>query len=145
MRNPRINVTVTPEQHELLRRVAEANGMSVSKVVGTYLEPICEALPEMIAAIEQAQRLDEQMRSSLADPIGEVSQAAAEHHAKFASLFNDLMSDLDRFENEPARSADGRLGAGEDATPGSVTTGVTVHSKLSEEAVTQPMGAGDGS
>lgn len=55
-KSPRIQVTVTPQQYELLSRVASLRGESRSKVVSELVETIEPMLERMVVVLEAASK-----------------------------------------------------------------------------------------
>lgn len=63
-RNPRINIGVTPGTKEVLERMADVMGTSVSAVVGEIIE---EAFPQLLAVTEALEKTKSDPSNSMAD------------------------------------------------------------------------------
>lgn len=108
-RNPRLNVTVTPQQHELLLEIARLQGSSASKLIGELVarsEPLFRALLPVLKASETAQE-------RFAAEVGKLSQAAVEHDGR--------QLDLEGFIHEMVTAA-----FGEGAQPSAAVTNTSL-------------------
>lgn len=77
--NPRVNVTLRPEQYELLSRLAKAQGVSRSSVLIDLLETVTPVLERVVVAVEAAQRTQVMAREGLERSIGQAEQALLPH------------------------------------------------------------------
>lgn len=62
---PRITITLAPHRHELLRRVAALQGMSMSAVVVDLIETVAEPLERVGVILEAAKNAPQQMKDGL--------------------------------------------------------------------------------
>lgn len=78
---PRLPVTLTAEQRDLLARVAKVNRCSQSKVIRDLLDTAAPVLLRVIAAMENVQKLDAEkahlIRATLSDAQAEAEAMAA--------------------------------------------------------------------
>ena len=76
---PRLNVTVTPEQHALLRELAELNGGSAAGYLRQMLDqatPLLRAtVPALRMAAQEMNTTREQASDALGSLLGAISQA----------------------------------------------------------------------
>ena len=61
---PRITITLEPEQHAVLRRLAELQGGSMSRIVSEFLGEVTPILSQVADALELAQRASSDARAS---------------------------------------------------------------------------------
>lgn len=53
-RKPRAMITLAPEDHEILKRLAEIQGVSLSSIVADLIHEVAPTLQTIITAIEEA-------------------------------------------------------------------------------------------
>jgi hypothetical protein len=70
MRNPRINVVVTPESFDILKRCSKATGDSVSTTVGELVEAVAPVLERVAMLSEMAVKAKEDVREGLRIKLG---------------------------------------------------------------------------
>lgn len=90
-KNPRVSVTLSPEDYEVLRRLSELNGESMSSIVGELVQTVSPALSRVIEVIEAAQgakpEVMEQLRRVAEDServMSPLLQAGVEGFESFA-------------------------------------------------------------
>jgi hypothetical protein len=88
--NPRIQVTLKPSQHELIRRLAKLQGRSMSKVISELfdeIEPVYERVAVVLQAAKHAQSsANEGMRQAFEKAEGEMAPHVAAAMGQFDLL-----------------------------------------------------------
>lgn len=106
---PRITITITHRQHELLKAISEATGASMSANVSELLET-CEPVLERIAnTMQKLQSINAQRKASVAAALDE-AQSALEPVMDAALGQFDLFSS--RLERAAAGDGDARAASG---------------------------------
>lgn len=114
-KHPRINVTVTPDQHRLLLALGELEGRSASSYLRQLLDqaqPVFEALlPVYLQAAQQAAETPEKLRQAIAAALAEI-----EHGKSQLSLLDHLAGIQGTVANDrPGASPPAPSGAREEA------------------------------
>lgn len=123
-RSPRVNVCVTPSQHQLLKELAEIQGCSAASLVREMVdaaEPMMRRTLELARVVRNAQGASrEAALEAMKAVLDEIQQLTGESGQ--GSLFEALMDEIDGSE----AAAPARSGATEDvaASPPSSNTGV---------------------
>ena len=90
--NPRVQVTLKPSLHAVIRRLSEATGNSMSALISEFLEPNEAVFERMVTIIEAAATARDEVKNKIA--------------ANMASIQTDIESklglSLDLFENATA-------------------------------------------
>lgn len=68
-RNPRINLTLRPQLAAVIRRLAQLQGMSMSRTIVQLLEVTEPALQRTCAAIEAVQHLEGEARAGMLSQV----------------------------------------------------------------------------
>ncbi|SRR5579883_1761442 len=102
--NPRVNVTLEPQQYELLSRLARAQRRSRSAILRELLELVIPVLGRVVVAVEGAQRAQEMARTGLRESV-ERAEAAILPHVQAAMGQLDLLVDQ-LTQGAPSRPAD---------------------------------------
>src|SRR5579883_735931 len=102
--NPRVNVTLEPQQYELLSRLARAQRRSRSAILRELLELVIPVLGWVVVAVEGAQRAQEMARTGLRESV-ERAEAAILPHVQAAMGQLDLLVDQ-LTQGAPSRPAD---------------------------------------
>ena len=63
--NPRIAVTLPPHRHDLLKRLAALQGLSMASVVSELLEECYPALERVVMVLEAAKNASEEVREGI--------------------------------------------------------------------------------
>ena len=88
--NPRIAITVLPHRHDLLKRLAALQGVSMAALVSELLEEFYPVLERVCVALEMAQHAQDSSKSG-------IREAAAKAEADLAPLVASSMDQLDMF------------------------------------------------
>ena len=96
--NPRLMLTLTPDQYDLLSRLARVQGRSRAAVVMELLETVVPVFERVVVAAEAAQRAQVQATEGLRDSV-QAAEAAILPHVSAA------MGQLDLLVEEAVRSA----------------------------------------
>lgn len=97
--NPRVPVMLTPHQHDVLKRLAKAQGSSVSKIVGELVEAVIPPLERALALAEAAQKASDAVRSRLVESCEQAEQA-------LLPILNEGMATMQRLEADFNQVAD---------------------------------------
>jgi predicted DNA-binding protein len=100
--NPRVNVTLSPEQYALLTRLSKVQQRSRSAVLLELLEIVTPVLERVVVAVEAAQRAQVQATEGLRESV-EAAEAAILPHVSSA------MGQLDLLVEAAVRAQDGPL------------------------------------
>lgn len=113
---PRITITLEPHRHELLRRLAAHQGVSMSSIVVDLLETVAPVLERVCVAIESAKKAQDSVRVNLVRMAEESEQAVQ-------PLLAQAMGQLDIFLSAcgDAAQSEGTPPRGEDPTPQAAT------------------------
>lgn len=90
--NPRVNVTLSAQQYELLSRLARAQGRSRSAILLELLELVTPVLERVVVAVEGAVRAQELASTGLRESV-ERAEAAILPHVQAAMGQLDLLVD----------------------------------------------------
>ena len=69
---PRITVTLTEEQHAILRRISAGGGQSMSSVISEFMQMAQPALERMAVALQQLKQDRDAERQLVADMLSEL-------------------------------------------------------------------------
>lgn len=137
--NPRIALTLPPHRYELLRRLADLQGVSMASIVGELLETVEPVFERMCVAIESVKSAPQEMHAGLL-------KSFLEAEAKVMPLLEEASAQSDLFlasaehaapigesstrAPRPQRSEDGRMrragsNPGNRNHPGQVSTECT--------------------
>ena len=89
-RNPRVNVTLRPEQYELISRLSKVQGRSRSAVLVELFSIVMPVLERVVVVSEAAQRVQVQAREGLKQSV-EASEALLLPHVASAMGQLDLL------------------------------------------------------
>lgn len=142
---PRITVTLTPRQYEVLRVISECGGQPMSGFISEMLELSLPTLERMASSFQKIKASQDLERSRVVQALDDAQQAL-EPMADAAIDQLNLM--FDRMEDSaiPKRqgASDGALGFGSASSPPQPPTtnrGVTPHlSKPSKASLTKAFG-----
>lgn len=100
MKNPRIQVSVDPELHEIIRRISVGTGQSSSGFVSALLNEQREVLSQVAHAIDQARSLSRPLSGRLTVSLAKTDDnlTGALHDAQMA--FDQLSLDLAQEKHE---------------------------------------------
>lgn len=111
---PRITVTLTHRQHEVLKTISDCGGQSMSTFISDMLELSLPTLERMAATFQKIKRAQDQQRETIRDALDD-AQAALEPIALHAvGQFDLFMAKLEQASGVDATDARERVGA---ATP----------------------------
>lgn len=71
-KKPRATITFQPHHYELLKRWAELQGVSMSALLGEFLEAAYPAMSRTVALLEAAREAPRQVREGLATALDQV-------------------------------------------------------------------------
>jgi hypothetical protein len=123
---PRIAVTLEQHRYDMLKRLAAAQGVSMSHLVADLLETVAEPLERVCAVLEAAKKAPQDVKDGL-------KAAAIKSEAQFMPLATEALDQLDMFLGNAgdalgvARNGDGKRQRGavaRSADPQPVITGV---------------------
>lgn len=98
---PRITITLPPEQHALLQRLAGLQGGSMSAVLVDMLESVRPALERVCAAMEQAKAMHDGMREQLRQAAEESERAMQPHVAAALGQLDWLVEQIGTVGAQP--------------------------------------------
>jgi hypothetical protein len=81
---PRITITLTEEQHAILRRISAAGGQSMSSVISEFMLTAQPALERMAVALQRIKQERDADRQLVADMLSELHADCA--HKKVSAL-----------------------------------------------------------
>lgn len=132
---PRITITLEPEQHAVLRRLAELQGGSMSRIVSEFLGEVTPILSQVADALELAQRASSDARAKFvraAEEAEEELRPLAEFTRNQFDLFSAQIGRLVEEKGQTTaatHAATGprtaRAGGAEGGSPRPVITGAT--------------------
>lgn len=93
---PRITITLEPEQHAVLRRLAELQGGSMSRIVSEFLGEVTPILSQVADSLELAQR-------ALSDARAKFVRAAEEAEEELRPLAEFTRNQFDLFSAQIGR------------------------------------------
>lgn len=96
-KNPRINLTVTPERYELLKRLAGFQGTSMSGLVSETMEMMYPVMERVCVVLEAAHRAQETSKEGLRDSI-------AKAEAELLPMLYEAVGQFDLFVDDAAKS-----------------------------------------
>lgn len=109
---PRITITLEPQRHELLRRLAEYQGVSMSHIVAELVESVSPVLERVCVAIENARKAQSGVRENLVR-VAEESEKALMPHLEAAMGQLDIF--LQQCDQAGAVEENEATGTGRDA------------------------------
>lgn len=135
---PRITITLEPEQHAVLRRLAELQGGSMSRIVSEFLGEVTPILSQVADVLELAQRASSDARAKFvraAEEAEEELRPLAEFTRNQFDLFSAQIGRLVEEKGQTTAAAPGEAGTrtarhgaagdAEDGSPRPVITGAT--------------------
>lgn len=135
---PRITITLEPEQHAVLRRLAELQGGSMSRIVSEFLGEVTPILSQVADALELAQRASSDARAKFvraAEEAEEELRPLAEFTRNQFDLFSAQIGRLVEEKGQttaathaatgPRTARAGGAGGAEGGSPRPVITGAT--------------------
>lgn len=115
---PRITITLEPDQHDVLRRLADLQRTSMSKIVAEFLGEVTPILENVANALEAVQRASSDARAKFVR-TAEVAEEELRPLAEFArSQFDMFAAEIGRIEQEATGASKGK-------SPRPVITGAT--------------------
>ncbi len=88
--NPRIAITVLPHRHDLLKRLAALQGVSMAALVSELLDEFYPVLERVCVALEMAQHAQDSSKTG-------IREAAAKAEADIAPMVASSLDQLDLF------------------------------------------------
>lgn len=113
---PRITITLERNQHELLKRMADYQGSSMSSIIVELLDSVVPVLERVCVAIEHARMAQESVRENLKEAAEESEKVVMPH-------LMAAMGQLDIFLEQCEKASK------EASDPRSVITGVRSRKK----------------
>ncbi len=110
---PRITITLEPDQHDVLRRLADLQRTSMSKIVTEFLGEVTPILANVANALEAVQRASSDARAKFVR-TAEVAEEELRPLAEFArNQFDMFAAEIGRIEQEatPHTAAEEATGA----------------------------------
>lgn len=124
---PRITITLEPRAYEIVRRLAAANGQSMSGTITEFLDVALPPMERLVVVLEQAAAMPEATRQVVRDSIGRAEAkllpALAGSLAQMDFLIEATGREFERAAKEPERRSRDGDGAKRSGTPGPVTRG----------------------
>ena len=106
---PRINITVTPERYELLKRLAGHQGTSMSGLVSETLEMMYPVMERVCVVLEAAKMAQESSKEGL-------RQTIAKAEAELLPMLYQAVGQFDLFVDDAAKSVGVDTNSSEHAT-----------------------------
>lgn len=94
---PRINITVTPERYELLKRLAAHQGTSMSGLVSETMEMMYPVMERVCVVLEAAKQAQESSKEGL-------RQTIAKAEAELLPMLYQAVGQFDLFVDDAAKS-----------------------------------------
>jgi len=120
--NPRVQVTLTSPQHDLLRRLAALQKRSMSAVLSELFETVYPALERVAVVLQAAARAQESQRQGLIESTKQAERDMRPHVAAAMGQM-DLLAQEFELAAGPHASAVPEARAARRRTPGPVTRG----------------------
>lgn len=118
---PRLQVTLTTAQHELLMRLAKLQGRSMSSIVSELFEQVLPVLERVAVVLQAAVRAQESMKQGLRESTEQAERDLRPHVAAALGQLDLLQMDAERASRPPEKDAAGGRSAA--AGPRQVTRG----------------------
>jgi len=96
-KNPRINLTVTPERYELLKRLAGYQGTTMAGLVGETMDMMYPVMERVCVVLEAAKMAQQTSKEGFRESI-------AKAEAEMLPLMYQAVDQFDMFVDEAARS-----------------------------------------
>lgn len=93
--NPRISVVVTPERHELLRRLASLQQSSMAQIINETMEMVYPVLERVCVVLEAANKAQETRKDGLRQIVSKAELELLPHLYDAVSQFDLFMCDLE--------------------------------------------------
>jgi hypothetical protein len=100
-RNPRVNVTLSAQQYDLVSRLSNAQGRSRSAVLLELLEIVTPVLERVVVSVEAAQRVQVQAREGLRESVEAAEAAILPHVASSMGQLDLLVEAAIRAQEGP--------------------------------------------
>lgn len=91
---PRVQVTLEPSTHEVIKRLAELQGRSRGSIIAELLDEVGPALTRTVALLEAAAAAPEQVRSGLRSVVEDIHDELLEVSGDSIQQMDWLMSEL---------------------------------------------------
>lgn len=92
--NPRIQVTLKPSLHAVIKRLSEVTGNSMSSLVSEFLEPNESVFERMVLIIEAAASAKDEVKKKIALNMTEIQGDIESKLGLTLDLFENATSDL---------------------------------------------------
>lgn len=92
--NPRIQVTLKPSVHAVIKRLSAVTGKSMSALVSEFLEPNETVFERMVVVIEAAASAHDEVKKKIADSMTEVQAELESKLGLTRELFDTSTADL---------------------------------------------------
>ena len=90
---PRINLTVSQQRYDLLKRLAELQGRSMTAVVNEVLDQVEPVLERVVVVLEAASKAEDEARTGL-------KESAEKAERDLAPVIEQALSQFDMFLQE---------------------------------------------
>lgn len=97
---PRINVTLQPQTHAAVQRLAALSGDSMSSIIAGFVDLVVPSLERVVVALERARDAPEEVRAGL---LAAVDRAERE----LVPRLQDAMSAGEAFQSDVERAVGG--------------------------------------
>lgn len=126
---PRVTVTLTERQHEVLRAIGQMGGQSMSQMIGELVELSLPTLERMAATFQALHRAKQEERAKMLAAFDEAQSAIEPAVMQMAGQFDMFLGKLEAISGGAAESAAGVADAVTEAPkrikPPSANRGVT--------------------
>lgn len=92
--NPRIQLTLRPERHDLLKRLAALQGVSMAAVVSDILDPAYPVLERVCVVLEAAERAKESSRDGMREAMAKAEAELMPHLVQAVDQFDMFMGEV---------------------------------------------------
>lgn len=110
---PRINLSVTPELYELMKRLGKVSGKSMSSAIVEILETSRPVLERVVVVGETAQKVQQEARGAMRKRVEESEAAIAAHVEAAMGQVDMFLGELEgRVNHAKQQQADERATVG---------------------------------
>ena len=111
-RNPRVNVTVTPERYDLISRLAKIQSCSRSAILIELLDMVAPVWERVVVVAEAAQRAQVQAKEVLQDSLDRAEAEILPHVMQAQGQVDLLLQGVTRGPGKGARNRAKRVSKG---------------------------------
>jgi len=110
---PRLALTLPEHRHDLLKRLAALQGVSMASVVTELLEECYPVLERVVVALEVAKTASESARAGLRESCDKAMAEIEPYRDASLESFDRYMGEITRQAGEPLPVSDGKRSAAE--------------------------------